>query len=760
MPGDALVDAADEARLAAIVQTQLDIAAAESDLGRIMLLLVERAHELTGAAGATLELFDGDELVTRAATGIAVGWVGHRNPSTTMGGRCTQTREPVACPDIAAAIAAGMPMAVPITIGSFITAPMVHDKRVAGLLRVVSTRPGAFSETHVSTVRLMAGMAAVAMERATAQLSRQRLLAERTDALNQLAESERRFRRAFDDAPIGMALVSLDTGRPGTLLQVNRALCSMAGVDEPNLLAGDLLSVVHPDDRPAMAFLVDCLAAGEPPPPRTERRLVRPDGEMVWVSVGASSVLDQDGNPLYAVLHVEDVTQRKDAEAKLTELALHDPLTGLPNRLLLLDRLQRALARARRRRTQVALLFCDLDRFKVINDSLGHDVGDALLIAMARRLELMLRTQDTAARLGGDEFVVVCEDMTEGEAYAIGQRLQATLAEPCMVGDSEVVVTTSVGVVLSNGYASPFSLLRDADAAMYRAKDRGRARVELFDQALATKAVDRLRIENGLRRALEHDELRLHYQPIIDLATGAVEGFEALLRWEDPELGLIPPDAFLEVAEETGLIVPIGAWVLRQACRQVGEWQRRFSTRWTVAVNLSAQQVARSKLANVVGGALREGGLDPSDLCLELTESVLIEATTTALGMLRSLKALGIRLAIDDFGTGYSSLSYLRRFPVDVVKVDRSFVAGLGDDGEDDAIVSAVVGLTQRLGLRAVAEGVETEQQADRLREMGCHLAQGFLFARPCPPDDVEALLATSGEIGLAGCDRARLPVL
>jgi diguanylate cyclase (GGDEF)-like protein/PAS domain S-box-containing protein len=694
---------AESARLAAIVQTQLDIATSGGDLGRVMLLVVERVHELTGAEGACLELMDGSEgeLVVRAASGMAVPWMGSRR----LAGSSS-----------------------PVVGQESVSEPVLHNGQAVGALRVVSSERSAFADRDVATVRVLAGLAAVAIDQAA--------------AVHRLRQSEDRFRKAFDDAPIGMALAGLtEDDKPGSLLQVNRALAAMTGCSEAELLAGGLMSVVHPEDVLAVRSMLRTVASNHESPCRSERRFLRPDGQVAWVSLSASAVLDSG----YAIVQVEDISQRKEAEAKLTEMALHDPLTGLPNRLLLLDRLQRSLARARRRQTQVALLFCDLDRFKVINDSLGHDTGDALLVALARRLEVTLREQDTAARLGGDEFVVVCEDVAdEAEAVALGLRLQDVLGEPCMVGDNEVVVTTSIGIVLSTGYASPYALLRDADAAMYRAKESGRARVEVFDQALATKAIDRLQTENGLRRALEQDELRVHYQPIFGLRTGMVEGFEALLRWEHPERGLISPDEFLDVAEETGLIVPIGTWVLEESCRQLAEWRRRFPSAppWSVAVNLSARQVARPGLAAVVAEALRGSGIDPSWLCLELTESVLIEATTPALAMLRSLKALGVRLAIDDFGTGYSSLSYLRRFPVDVVKVDRSFVAGLGIDGEDDAIVAAVVGLTQRLGLRAVAEGVETEDQATRLRDLGCDLGQGFLFARPLPPEDITPLLA------------------
>jgi diguanylate cyclase (GGDEF)-like protein/PAS domain S-box-containing protein len=739
MPGEPPADVG----LAAVVRAQVEIAAVDGDLGRTMLLLVERATELTHASGASLEMFDDGQLVVRAASGIAAAWIGRRHSTASVGARCTETREPVVCPDIAAALARGDIIAIPLPSGSFVAVPLIREQRVAGLLRVMSTQRKAFHEHDVSALRLLAGFAAVACEKAASDMTRQQLLAERTSALSMLAESERRFRRAFDDAPIGMALVDLAAPLNGPLLQVNRAFAAMAGRDD----AADLLSITHTEDRLGMVSLLRDLADDREVANRAERRLVRPDGEEVWVSLSASTVHDDDGSPLYAVLHVEDATERKLAEARLTEMALHDPLTGLPNRLLLLDRLQRSLARARRRRTGVALLVCDLDRFKVINDSLGHDAGDALLVSMARRLEEVLRDHDTAARPGGDEFVVVCEDVGEEEAVHVAQRMQEVMGMPCAIGDDEVVVTASIGIVMSNGFASPYALLRDADAAMYRAKDGGGGRIEVFDDVLAGQAISRLRTESGLRRALEQDELRVHYQPIINLGSGLVEGVEALVRWEDPERGLVPPDEFLDVAEETGLIVPIGAWVLQEACRQVGAWQRRFGFPLTVAVNLSARQVARHGLSSVVAAALRDGGVEPSALCLELTETVLIEAGTSTLAMLRSLKELGVRLSIDDFGTGYSSLSYLRRFPVDVVKVDRSFVAGLGGEGsensEDEAIVSAVVGLTQRLGLRAVAEGVETESQAARLRAMRCDMAQGFLFARPAPPEELEGILAT-----------------
>jgi diguanylate cyclase len=434
--------------------------------------------------------------------------------------------------------------------------------------------------------------------------------------------------------------------------------------------------------------------------------------------------------------------ERKRADVRLAYQALHDPLTGLPNRTLFLDRLELALARARRSPGAIAVLVLDIDRFKIINDSLGHNAGDRLLMEAAARLQRVLRPGDTVARFGGDEFTMLCDDVAgEREAVLIAERVGRAIAAPFGLDESEAFVTGSVGIALSSGPATrPESLIRDADTAMYRAKERGKGRYELFDEAVRARAVERLETENALHRAIERGELRLHYQPVVDLPDGRTRGLEALVRWEHPARGLLPPAEFVPLAEETGLILELGRWVLREACRDAARWRRRGPLQ--LAVNLSAHQLLEAELVDSVHAALADSGLPPTDLCLEITESAVMNDTEGALSVLRALRAREVRIGIDDFGTGYASLSGLKRLPADVIKVDRGFVAGLGTGGQDRAIISAVLGMADALGLVTIAEGVETARQADQLRAIGCRYAQGFHFAPPLPPDRVEELLS------------------
>ena len=406
--------------------------------------------------------------------------------------------------------------------------------------------------------------------------------------------------------------------------------------------------------------------------------------------------------------------------------ALHDPLTGLANRGLLMEQLAQALARARRRPGSVAVLFLDLDRFKVVNDSLGHGVGDDLLVEVARRLERTMRSADSVARLGGDEFVVLAEDVAGlDEALSLARRLREAIAVPVRVGAGQrVVVTASVGIALSTPgavAATPSSLLWDADVAMYRAKDTGRDRVQLFEDGLRAGSLDRFRSEAMLRHALDHDGLRLHYQPLVDLGSGALAGAEALVRLQDPERGLIPPAEFIPVAWRS--LQPLDAPPM------------------TVSINLSGRQLTTPGFAVEVGAAIARSGADASHLCFEITENTLLDATGAGVTTLERLKELGVRLAIDDFGTGHSSLTWLRRLPADFLKIDRTFVAGLGTDPGDTAIVRAVIDLGQALGLTTIAEGVETPEQLDALRDLGCHWAQGYHLSRPGPPETVTTFI-------------------
>ena len=495
-----------------------------------------------------------------------------------------------------------------------------------------------------------------------------------------------------------------------------------------------LLERTHPEDR-QLALAAIRVTMDEFSPFVVEHRLWLPDGVVRWVRARGRVELDVDRRPERLLGTAQDITEQKLAEDALLYQALHDPLSGLPNRLLFLDRLSQALERSARRPSTVGVIYLDIDRFKVINDSLGHPVGDQLLVAMSTRLMHLVRPGDTLARIGADEFVVLCEGLADqAEAVAVADRICDAMSEPLEWGGGQLVVSVSAGIALADtASVSADSLLKDADAAMYRAKSEGRARSAVFAETMRTKAVGRLDTEVSLRQSITDGDLRIHYQPIVTLVDRQVVGYEALVRWAHPTRGLLGPDKFITIAEETGLIVPLGAWVLRDACQQAKRFQDR-DPRWaqlTMSVNLSGGQLGQPDLIELVASALQDAGLDPEHLQLEMTESVLMDDAATTITILEALKGLGVRLGIDDFGTGYSSLSYLRRFPVDALKIDRSFVSGLGKNLEDSAIVAAVVSLADTLGLTTIAEGVETEIQRDSLVGLGCARGQGYLFARP-----------------------------
>jgi diguanylate cyclase (GGDEF)-like protein len=420
---------------------------------------------------------------------------------------------------------------------------------------------------------------------------------------------------------------------------------------------------------------------------------------------------------------------------------LRDPLTGLPSRLLLMNRLQSAIARIDRTGAHVAVLFIDLDRFKVVNDSLGHHAGDRLLVAVADRLRTAARRHELPARFGGDEFVIVCEDVADAQdAVAIAERLLKALAQPFDFDDVPAFVGGSIGIaVTSDPDAAPADLVRDADAAMYRAKQAGGGRWSIFDQVVRDRAVARQATEAALRNAIADDELVVHFQPEISVASGAIVGVEALVRWERPGHGMVSPGDFIPIAEETGLIVPIGKWVLHEACAQAKTFD---DGRLVIRVNVSARQLAEPGLADTVKEALAASGLPPERLVLEVTESVVLEDGDRSVAALQALRDIGVGVSLDDFGTGYCSLSYLRRLPIDSLKIDRSFVRGLGHEADDDSIVTSVIDLARSLGVSVVAEGVETEEQLAGLRARGCDTMQGFLFAKPGPAEAVAALMA------------------
>ncbi len=550
--------------------------------------------------------------------------------------------------------------------------------------------------------------------------------------LVELKESEERFHSAFDYAPIGMAMVTLD----GRWLQVNHSLCQIIGYREEELIGERFQIVTHPEDLDRFLQEVVNILEGRAQSSQIEKRYVDKHGQEIWALVNISLIHDTESRPSSLVFQIQDITDRKRAQEQLLHDAFHDPLTGLPNRAWFMDQLRIALSRSRRRSgSKFAVLFLDLDRFKIINDSLGHMYGDQLLVGIARRLRHCLRTEDMIARLGGDEFTVLINDIRDPEdALIVAERIQNHLSQKFALGGFETFTSVSIGIAFSDSeYEKPADLLRDADTAMYQAKLRGKARFVIFDKGMHVRAMNTLQIESDLRHAAERKEFKLHYQPIISLETGELSGFEALIRWQHPERGMIPPADFIPVAEETGLIVPIGQWVMREACLQMQRWRTQYPELGDVwmSVNLSGKQFAHAGLMEQIIQTLSLTGLDPCRLKLEITESVVMENVDTATWMLERLRTLGVETCIDDFGTGYSSLSYLHRLPIDALKIDRSFVSRMSRNSENREIVRTIIMLAQNLGKQVIAEGVETREQLDQLRDLHCATGQGYFFSKP-----------------------------
>ncbi len=515
------------------------------------------------------------------------------------------------------------------------------------------------------------------------------------------------------------------------------------------------ISRVHPDDVLQLKTDLDRHLAGCSTHFQNEHRILHHDGEYRWMLTRGQALMNAEGKPIRMAGSQTDITDSKRNEEELRRGAFYDSLTGLANRALLLDRLDQCIARAQRHiGFQFAVLFLDLDHFKVVNDSLGHQVGDQLLIAVAERLHQSLRNTDTiaradlphtVARMGGDEFTILLEDIRHrDDAVRVAERIQKLLTRPLQVNGQEVFTAASIGIAVYDGsVTSADSMLRDADTALYRAKGEGRARFAVFDQTMHAEAVERLAIERELRRAIELKQLHLVYQPIVHLTDERVVGFETLVRWRHPQRGDIPPAQFVPVAEEMGLIVPIGWFVLQQACRQMKLWQQRFPTDppLSIAVNLSSHQIRQHDLVAKVMELLDEIDLSPACLHLEITESALLENDRHTIDTLNELKRRGVSLHLDDFGTGYSSLSYLHQFPIDVVKIDRAFIRELDESPDKNSLVASIVAMAHNMGLQVVAEGIETATQLARLKSMSCQLGQGYYLARPLSVHDAEQLL-------------------
>jgi len=559
-------------------------------------------------------------------------------------------------------------------------------------------------------------------------------LTERKQAEARLRETEARYRSLVEQVPV--AIYRQEIEHNGAISYISPQIESLTGY-VPEQYAADptfWLETTHPDDRQRVLDEGERTdRTGEPF--RMEFRKITRDGRVIWVRDEAVLIRSASGEPLYWQGVVSDVTERKELEERLEHQALHDPLTNLPNRSLFVDRLGQALRRTRRRDDHgVAVLFMDLDNFKSVNDSLGHKAGDLLLVVAAERLRRCLRPEDTLARFGGDEFVVLVEDAEEASgAIRVAERLSDELRKPFLIEGRELYVAASIGIAVGEDLRkSPEDLLRDADTAMYRAKDEA-ADYRVFDPSMYLRAVNRLEQESDLRRAVERNEFVLHYQPIVNLEDGRVWGVEALVRWDHPERGLLNPAEFVALAEESGLVIPMGERVLEEACRQAKEWRNDHphAAQLVMSVNLSAKQLGRADLTETIERTLRKTGFEGGYLSLDVTETAYVEVLEGNTAALDRLRGMGVSISIDDFGTGYSSLSYLKRLPADVLKIDKSFVGGLGEDAEDTAVVRMIIELAHTFGMEVIAEGVETEGQAALLEEMGCDLAQGYLFSEP-----------------------------
>lgn len=643
----------------------------------------------------------------------------------------------------------------------YITKPFQIDEVLARVKNQIALQV-AKAEIYKLNVELEQRIRQRTVQLQITNLELQREVTERKQAEKSLQESEERFESILNSLQEVVWSVAAQTWE---LLYMNPTAEKVYGRPVSEFLDNQNLwfEVIHPEDSKRLErFFLTLLEQGSVD---IEYRILRPDGEVRWLSDRSHVVYDKNGVAVRFDGIVDDITQRKRAEEQLIHDALHDALTGLPNRALFMERVEVALKQAKRHKNYLfAVLFIDLDRFKIINDSLGHRVGDQLLIAFAHVLKECLRTTDTIARLGGDEFTIFLDDIKDiADATRIAKRLQAKLASPFQVESHTVFTSASIGIVLSSSeYEQAADLLRDADIAMYRAKEYGKARYAIFDQVMYEQTLELLQLESELRRSfelassscrlttptrnVECQEFCLYYQPITSLVTGRLTGFEALVRWQHPERGLISPTKFIPVAEDTGLIVPLGEWVLREACRQLIAWQAQFPTACSlkISVNLASKQIKEANFIKQIDSVLAETGLDGSCLKLEITESTLMEYAEETINTLLQIRARNIQLSIDDFGQGYSSLSYLHRFPINTLKIDRSFVSRMNSDDENLEIVQTITTLAHTLGMDVIAEGVETAEQLAQLRALGCEFGQGYFFSTPLNGASAEAMLAAN----------------
>lgn len=630
-------------------------------------------------------------------------------------------------------------------VNSVMHVPILTKGKSVGVLSVVNhISSEAFKDSDETALISLADYASIALENARLYTRSQQELESRKRAELALRESEERFALAVRGANDGIWDWDLKINQ----VYYSPRWKSMLGYTEENISDSldEWLSRVHPEDLDHLKVALRAHIDGTTTHLENEHRMRHQDGGYRWMLCRGLAVCDENGVATRLAGSQTDVTDRKYAEEKLLRDAFYDLLTGLPNRALFMDHLGLAVERAKRRQDYLfAVLFMDLDRFKDVNDSLGHTVGDELLISVAHKLENRMRTTDTVARFGGDEFVILLDDIqSEDNPPRIAQWILDELSLPMTFQHREVFINASIGIVLSNiGYNRAEEVLRDADIAMYNAKARGKGRYEIFDPSMREFILNRTELEHDLRRAIEHNELRVYYQFIVSLESRQVVGLEALVRWIHPRRGLLPPAEFIPMAEETGLIVQVDRWVLRQACLQLQEWKAHIpeARDLTISVNISSKHIIQPDLTQYIQTVLAETKIDPAFLKLEITESAILEKSEITSDLFTNMRDLGIQIQIDDFGTGYSALNYLSNFPINALKIDHSFVRSMTAENNHTKIVQAIVMLSQRLGVGVIAEGIEEESLITRLRDLGCEYGQGYYFARPMGSDSITTLL-------------------
>ncbi|HTX12570.1 MAG TPA: EAL domain-containing protein [Solirubrobacteraceae bacterium] len=715
-------------RLERIIATQRDIsAAAMGDLEHVMQVIVERAQALTRAEGAMIHMIEGTDVCTRAACGIATRFLNNRRPlSQSVSRFAIAAREPVLIEYAENDPRLNAKLRKLVGDRSHICVPLFAGDRPVGALSVMSTSEvRRLNEEDRQTLELLAGVLSEGVSRAAEFEAKRR----QVDALA-------RFEAIYHGAITGVMTLSDD----GQIVDANPAMCDMLGLENAHQVRAHIAEYLDPDEHQRVSVAVAELFSGNSNSLRIDTRLNRHDGTVVWVCASFSIVREPDGRPSFGIVMVQDDTERKAAEDALvrqSELnehqALHDGLTGLPNRTLFRDRIEQAIAAARRENGQLAVAMMDLDRFKDVNDSLGHHAGDALLVELSQRLRGVLRRSDTVARLGGDEFgVLIPKPRTDRDVAVVIEKVRTALEQPVIVDGLALPAEASIGIAMFPEHGDDVdTLLRHADAAMYSAKDEKSGYV-FYDGSRDETDPAQLTLVSELRRAIEERELVLYYQPKAALTDGAVESVEALLRWNHPTRGLVGPDEFIPLAQQTGLIKPLTLFVLDEALGQCRAWQRA-GINLGVAINISIRNLLDAHFPELVRTLLDKWSVDPQLLELEITESTVLSDPVRTRRVLEKLSAMGVVLSIDDFGTGYSSLSYLSQLPVNEIKIDQSFVMNMTDCTGDAVIVRSTIDLARNLGLQVVAEGVETEEAWHELNELGCTLAQGYYLSRPVP---------------------------